>query len=333
MNKSLKSVIKYLIFLTIAAGLLYLAFKGNDPKQMLADLKQANYMWVILGMGCGYLAFISRGLRWNILLEPLGYKPKPWNSIHSVAVGYLANLAVPRMGEVTRCTAMNNAEEIPVDKLIGTVILERVVDLIMLALAFALAVVLKFSDLKQFVLSGLAAKQNQSQGLPTWLVVTLVGFVLFAILIFAFRKQLTKHPFYAKLKQLALGIADGFKTILKIKKRGAFIFHTISIWVLYFLMSYVYFFCLPQTAHLGVADGLFMMIVGSLGMIAPAPGGVGAFHAAAIAGLITLGVANSSAASYAVIVHSSQTLMILSTGILSLILLSLARKSKTNATV
>jgi uncharacterized protein (TIRG00374 family) len=332
LSKTLANILKYLVFLAIALVLLYLAFKDNNPQKMLEDLRQANYLWVLVGSVCGYLAMVSRGIRWNILLEPMGYKPSVFNSINAVNVGYLANMAVPRLGEVTRCTAMNRAEKIPVDKLIGTVIIERIVDMIMLALMFGLTLVLKYDALSSFIGKSFEGrKASPSAGLPVWVWIVLAFVTASILVVYLFRTTLMQLKWVGRAKNLFLGIAGGFKSVLLVRRRGAFLFHTVFIWGMYFLMSYLSFYCLPATNGLTLSDGLFIMIVGGIAMIAPAPGGLGAFHAAVILGLTTLGIDADSARSYAVIAHSSQTLMMLCTGAVALFLLSLSRKKAPHA--
>ncbi len=333
MNKTLVNLLKYLVFVAIAGGLLYLAFKGNDPAKMLADLKRADYTWVILGMICGYIAFILRGLRWSLLLNPMGYKPGAWNSINSVAVGYLANLAVPRLGEVTRCTVMNRSEKIPVDTLFGTVLAERIIDLVMLGGCFLITFVFKFELLTEFINSAMASKKSGGDSVNLPLILALLAvFGLGAIFMaWKYQKQLRKIKLLDKIFGFIEGVGKGILSVLKLDRKWLFIAYTAAIWICYFLMSYLYFRCLPETYHLGPADGLFIMIIGSLGIIAPAPGGIGAFHAAVMAGMLALGISSEIGLSVAVIVHSSQTLMTLIGGSIGLILLSLGSKKSKDA--
>lgn len=332
MNKKLINILKYIVFLGIAFGLLYLSFKGIDLDQVLASIKRANFAWIIAGMCCGYLAFVFRGLRWKLLIKPMGYEANTWNGIHSVNVGYLANLAVPRLGEVTRCTAMNQSSKIPVDKLFGTVLAERVIDLVMLGICFLLAFTLNFENLEHFIAQ---AQSTKAAGEPTpwlmyFLILVLIGLGGIA-LIWKFWTQVLRIPFVPKIVAFLQGILSGLLAVARLKHRSLFVLYTVLIWTMYFLMSYLYFFCLPETAHLGMSDGLFIMIVGSLGIIAPAPGGIGAFHATVILGLVTLGIDRTLAGTMAIIVHTSQTLMTVVSGLLALFLLSLGRKKSENA--
>ncbi|HEX4887491.1 MAG TPA: lysylphosphatidylglycerol synthase transmembrane domain-containing protein, partial [Luteibaculaceae bacterium] len=248
------------------------------------------------------------------------------SAINSVAVGYLANLAVPRLGEVTRCTAMHKAEDVPVDTLLGTVLAERVIDLLMLGLCFLLVLVLKFDDFMVLANQGGDSLESSGGHMGPWALGAAAVLGAALVLAYTTRSKWIDLPISRKVIAFLKGVGTGLLSVARVKKPVLFIAYTLLIWLMYFLMSYLYFFCLPETVHLHFADGLFVMMAGSLGIIAPSPGGIGAFHATVIAALVVLGIDKVSAGSLAIIVHSSQTLMTLLTGILALILLSLAGK-------
>ena len=143
--------IKYVFFLFLGIGLMYLAFKNQSPKALIAQLKDVNYLWIVISMFFGFIAIISRGLRWVILLQNLNFSISKLNSIYSVAIGYFTNIAIPRAGEITRCTSLNQTEGVPVDKLFGTIILERVIDFIILLSLVLLVLILKFELFLEFL--------------------------------------------------------------------------------------------------------------------------------------------------------------------------------------
>jgi uncharacterized protein (TIRG00374 family) len=330
LKKIVSQSVRYLVFLSIGLGLLYLVFKDQDFNKLWEDIKGANYYFIAVSMIMGYLAIISRGLRWNILLKPLGYTPKKWNSIHAVTIGYFANLAVPRIGEVTRCTALNQAEKIPVDKLFGTVLLERVIDTGLLLVLLLCTFLVKIDLFTEFFNSAFKNRSGEiSLNTTHYIILTLLIAGLLVLL--GFRKKIIASAFFQKVKAFLIGIAEGFKTIRKIEQKGMFVFHTIFIWSMYLLMTYVCFFAFTGTSHLGMDDGLFVTIVGGLGMVAPAPGGIGAYHAAVIAGLTALEIDGNIARSFAVVIHSAQTAMMVGTGLFALIALSLSRRKAAKA--
>ena len=155
MRAKLFSTIKYTLFLSIGIALLVFAFKGIDLKNTIHEIKEANLFLVVLSVVLAIVALVLRAYRWNILIEPLGFKPKLSNTFHSLMVGYLANLALPRLGEVTRCGSLTKAEKIPFDELFGTVIVERLVDVICLFIAIMLTAIVEYERLGNFLFQNL----------------------------------------------------------------------------------------------------------------------------------------------------------------------------------
>ncbi len=328
MNKKTLNILKYTVFALIAIGLMYLVFRNTDINEIITHVRHAHFMWVLLAILAGFIAYVSRGLRWIYLLEPLGYKPSKVNSISAVTITYLTNLGLPRAGELARCTAMSRAEKIPVDKLLGTVILERVIDFIMLFGLVGLTLILQFDNILGFFDASKANGGTEEVESSNTLLYVLVAVLIFSVLVYLiFRKKLIESIFFAKVRNFWVGIKEGFKTIFQMKKKGMFILHTIIIWVMYYLMVYLSFFAIDETANLSLADGLFMMIVGGLAMVVPVPGGFGAYHGAVILGLSVLGVTDGALV-YATIVHSGQTLLAIVAGLIAVLLLYLYRKNK-----
>lgn len=332
-KKIMLKVIKNLAFLSIGLLLLYLAFKGQDLQKLIDDVKEANYTYIALSILFGIGAYISRGIRWLILLEPMGYQPKLSNSIYTIIVGYFANLAVPRIGELTRCTTMNQAEKIPVDKLFGTVILERIIDLIMLLSLTLVTVLLKVDEFGGFFLDLFNANKEKYPQITSILIVLIILALLGFLLLYLLRSRINNFPMAIKVRSFFLGIKEGIISIKKIRKKGGFILHTLVIWTCYYLMSWVVFYALDETSHLGLIDGLFILVVGGFGMAAPVQGGIGAFHFIVSLGMGVLGISAGPALSYATIVHTSQTLFVLFAGSLSLALLYLNNRKNTLAEI
>lgn len=334
-KKSTKfNFVKNLFFLSVGFLLLFLVFKDyiyDDQKrsEILKGFYEIDFSWVILSIIFGLIAIVSRGLRWLILLDSLGYKSKKSNSIYSVAIGYLSNTVIPRSGELTRCTSLNQKENIPLNKLLGTVILERIIDLIILILLLAIGFIIKFNVFVEFF-SSISEKSGESVMLKLffWLAIVLL---LFIFLFIFFGKKIKNLDVYIKIAGFFQGFKDGLTSIKKIKNKTAFWAHTFSIWLMYFLMTYICFFCISATANLSVADGIFIMVVGGLGMVFPSPGGIGSYHFLVIAGLSLLQVDRISADLFATTVHSAQTLMVLAFGLVSLLLLFISKKTSNDA--
>jgi uncharacterized membrane protein YbhN (UPF0104 family) len=330
-SKILLNSLKNIAFLLIGLALLYLAFRGSDLKQLVADLKEANYFYVSLSLAFGLIAYYSRGARWLIILEPMGYKAKLSNSVYSIIIGYFANLAIPRIGELTRCTIMNQAEDIPVDKLFGTVIMERIIDLILLLSLTLLTVLLKVDQFGGFFLDLINANKDKYPAVMSALIV-LIGLGLVGIvLLYLMKSRLSHFPLAIKIRTFFLGIKEGLVSVRKIKNLRGFYFHTFLIWICYYFMTWVVFYSIEATSSLTMVDGLFILVVGGFGMAAPVQGGIGAYHFIVSLGLAVLGIANGPALSYATIVHTSQTLLVLLAGSISFGLIYLNnRKNKTS---
>jgi uncharacterized membrane protein YbhN (UPF0104 family) len=333
-NKA-KSLLKYLVFVAISGGFLYLALRNTDFKKLAYDFANAQYGYVIASMVMGYLAFISRGIRWNILLEPLGKKANTWNAIHAIAIGYFANTAVPRAGELARCTALSTSDNIPLNRLFGTVVLERVIDGLILLSLMLITVITQFDNFMSFFAEAIAPKDSSHAGnSQAWiwkaaLAVLLVGGLL---VLFLLRDKFKSLPIYAKIREFWNGFKEGFKSLNKVKNKTAFIGHTLFIWLMYYLMIYVVFFALPATQDINPATGLLIMVVGGLGMVIPAPGGIGSYHYLVMLGLGVLGVAAADGVSFATLVHSAQFVMTIIAGLVGLIYLYVQKQKQKNKT-
>ena len=315
--------LKYVVFILSSFGLMYLAFKNQNPKTLLAQLKDVEYSWVRLSVLFGAFAIISRAYRWVILLENLGFSVSKLNSIYAVSIGYFTNIAIPRAGEITRCTSLNQTEDIPVDKLFGTIILERAIDFIILISLVILTLFLKFSLLIELVSTIFEGKTiNPMPAFVGVLIVLAVGVLMYRI----FKQKITASPFLQKVKTFLSGVGEGFKSIKGLKNKTGFWLHTFIIWLMYLLMTYVCFFSISATSMLDLADGLYTMVIGGFGMVAPVQGGIGAYHYIVKTGLVLLDVSEDSALLFATVVHTAQTLMTLAFGGISILMVFLSNK-------
>ena len=335
MNKKIIfKILKYIASLSFAFGIIFLLFKNQDPAQLIKEIQKVDGKWVFFSMIFGGWAYVSRGLRWIVLIDALGYNSTKLNSVSAVSIGYFTNMFIPRAGEISRCTALNQVEKIPVDKLFGTILVERVLDFVFLILLILLIFVLKFNDLLSFY-STLKAQQNPDEGSDkslTLLAVFLIGGIIF----FLFKRFLKDSKFYEKVLVFIEGLKEGFKSIKNMKRKSAFWFHSFSIWIMYFLMTYICFFSMQETSHLSVSDGLFLLVLGGIGMVVPTPGGVGSYHAIVMIGLSVLGVGtvflgeggdpSNPALLFPTIVHIAQTLVAIIMGSIGLLILFLSKK-------
>lgn len=333
-KKTILKIVKYIASLGFAFGILYLLFKNQDPVQLVKEIQKVDGKWVLLSMVFGGWAYVSRGLRWIVLIDALGYKSSKLNSISAVSVGYFTNMFIPRAGEISRCTALNQVEKVPVDKLFGTILIERVIDFVLLISLIFLTVVLKFNDIFKFYTT-LQAQQTESTGNDKLFM--LLGILVGGGVLFYFAKKwLKKSKFYEKVLSFIDGLKEGFKSIKNMKRKSAFWFQTFSIWIMYFLMTYICFFCMDETSHLTASDGLFLLVLGGIGMVIPTPGGVGSYHAIVMIGLSVLGVGTvflgeggdptNPALLFPTIVHVAQTLVAIIMGSVGLLVLFLSKK-------
>lgn len=318
MKSSTANALKTIVFLAFGVGLLYWAFRKMDMSVVLAALKNANYLWVFAAFMCGVLSHLSRAIRWRYLLEPMGYDVKIKHSFFAVMSGYLMNYIVPRLGEVSRCAMINRTDKVPFEKLIGTVVVERIVDLLMTALISATILFTQYDLLSEFIAS--MTGSTPSIGFILMLIlIAMIGLGVF-LLILKNRESLSKKPWLHKLFSFWDGILEGLKSILALKKIGWFLFHSFFIWTMYFMMSWLVFYSIPGTSMLGVDAGLTVLLAGTLAIIIPIPGGVGTFHTIVPAALLLYGVSEVDGLTYALISHSTQMLMIFLIGGISLFL-------------
>ena len=338
-KKALFKIFKYIASLAFSLGILYFLFRNQDPVKLIGEIQKVDSKWVIFSMIIGGWAYISRGLRWMVLIETLGYKSSKWNAVSAVSIGYFTNLFIPRAGEISRCTALNQTDKIPVDKLFGTILIERVIDFIFLFTLMLLTIIFKFNDIFKFYVTLQSQETENTNDSNILLILTVI---FGAIVSFIFLKRwFKKSSFYEKILIFIEGLKEGFKSIKNMNRKSAFWLHTFSIWIMYFLMTYICFFSMEETLHLTASDGLFLLVLGGIGMVIPTPGGVGSYHAIVMIGLSVLGVGTiylgeggdptNPALLFPTIVHVAQTLVAIIMGSIGLIALFLSKKKNEKA--
>jgi uncharacterized protein (TIRG00374 family) len=312
--------------------LLWLVFRKIDVKDVAAVIRAAKYEWLLLSIVLGVFSHIARAMRWNILIRSMGYKTDTPTTFYAVMVGYMANTAFPRLGEVTRCGVLAKNKGIPFNSLFGTVISERVFDMIILLLIIIAVILFQLSMLSAFVnkyilsyLTGMANRDNLVMAIIILIAVIILPLVLFRI----FFSRIRKLHIYNKVIDFLRGLLAGVKTIMKIKHKWSFLGLTVVIWTLYTLMTYTAFFALEATTGLSFFDAITVMALGSLGMVAPVPGGIGAYQFIVKAILTEIFLVPSEpAVSYAIILWAAQSFMILLLGTFSYYILVLKKTKK-----
>lgn len=326
MKNIIKNLLKFLLFFSVGAIILYLVYKGQNAayqeqcqidgipteecsliNKVLSDFASVNYFWIVLVLIAFTLSNVSRTIKWNLLLQPLGYKPRFINSFLSILLGYFANLGIPRIGEIVRAGTLSQYEKIPVEKVMGTIVVDRIIDVISLLLMTGLVFLLEFDTISAFFNEHVSFSDRFGgmQGLVLYgLLAGAVGLGIFLI----FRKRLQETAIYKKIYQLVIGFIEGLKSVGRLEKPWLFIFHSISIWALYFTMIYLCFFSFQPTANLAPVVGLVIFVFGAWGIVVPSPGGMGTYQWIVQTALVMYGLRGDDAFSFANIAFFSISL-------------------------
>lgn len=348
MNKIVKSILQFLLFLGIGAIILYLVYRSQNTayladcaqrgipgsdcnllEKLLNDFKSTNFGWMTL-VGLAFLVSnYSRTAKWQMLLEPMGYRPRFLNGFLSILVAYFANLGLPRMGEVVRAGVLSKYENLPPEKVMGTIVVDRVVDVLCLGLVFLLAVLFEGQKLLNYedFIGGTATPETvQAPSFTKWWVLGLM--VAVAAGMFLARKKLANTTIFKKILGMVKGFWEGIKSVARLRNPWLFVAHSLNIWVMYFVMTWLGFQAFGPTAHLGLLAALTVFAFGTLGMVIPSPGGMGTFHFLVITALTTFyGIRGDDAFSVANIIFFTIQIGLTSLlGIAALLLLPVYNK-------
>lgn len=321
LKRSTKKILKVILPLLLGVFLIWYSLKSATPierAQLFENIKSAHPGWIVLSLICGLLAHLSRAYRWKFLLAPMGYSPGFKNSFMAVMVGYLANLGIPRSGEVLRAMTISSYDDIPFEKAIGTIIAERIADFIMLLIIIGLALILQ----SEFLLTYFS--ENNINPLLTFAI--LLFLLGIGILILQFIKR-AKGGVLLKIKKFAKGLLEGMKSILKMKNKGAFVFHTVFIWIMYILMFYVLIFTVPETSRMAFGVAIVAFVVGSFA-ISATNGGIGVYPVAIGACLMLFGFSKQAGEAFGWITWGTQTLLVIIIGGISFLLLPVLNGKK-----
>ena len=316
MSLKTKKSLKIIIPLLFGGGLIWYLFTIIPPKTLLEYFKNANYWWISLGLFFGILSHLSRAYRWKFMLEPMGYTPRFINSALAVLIGYFVNLAIPRAGEVSRASVMANYENIPFEKGFGTIVAERIADLIMMFLIIGVTLLIQFDFILQLVKEKLD---------PVKIIIGLAVCLIGGFFFYKYVRKSTKGV-GLKIKNFIKSLVEGVTSIFRMKNKWPFIFHTIFIWAMYVLMFWA---TIPAIEGLQVPFGgiLVGFIAGGFS-IAATNGGIG-LYPLAVAGAFTLfGVPEEPSTAFGSVMWAAQTAMVILFGGLSFLLLPICNKAK-----
>lgn len=313
---NIKKILKIILPLALGGFLVWYSLSKISIETLSTYFKEANYGYILLGLFFGILSHLSRAYRWKFMLEPIGFKPKFTNSVLAVLVGYLVNLALPRAGEISRATVMANYEDIPFEKGFGTIVAERIADLIMMLSIVTITLFVQFDFIYKLLTKNFD---------PTKIIIGLGILIVLFYIFTSFVKKATSG-FLLKIKTFISGLIEGVTSIFKMKKKWAFIFHTVFIWAMYVAMFWA---TIPAIEGLNVPIGgiLIAFIAGGFS-IAATNGGVGLYPIAVASALALFNIPTEPATAFGWIMWTAQTAMIVVFGGLAFLVLPIYNKNK-----
>lgn len=264
--------------------------------KVLTDFANANYFWLLMVILLFMVSNLSRTARWHMLIRPLGYKPRFVNGLGAIMIGYFANLGIPRIGEVARAGVLARYEKIEVEKVMGTIVVDRIIDVLSILIVTALALILQYRQIWDAVRDLLDLSTLVKLG-----VFGAIGLILAVLLFFLFRKKLEKTRIYQKVVGILRGFVEGLATVRQLDRPWLFLLHSVNIWLMYYLLNYVCFFAFEPTSNLSPLVGLVTFVFGGWGIVIPTPGGMGSYHFLVQVALGIYGVSSPDSFSYAMI--------------------------------
>jgi uncharacterized protein (TIRG00374 family) len=331
MNKRLISILQYTVFLGAGIFLVWWQLKGmtaEQKTQFTSALRSANYWLIIPIIFMSLLSHLSRAYRWKLLLEPLDYYPKIKNVFAVTMVGYLANAAIPRLGEVLKCTFLSKYEHIKVEKLVGSILIERTFDLFCFVLFIGITVLIQVDKIGGFIKEKIASFGDKA-AMPLWakglIVLSIIMLIYFILKLLV--KKYPENKTILKINNFFTGIGQGFIAIRSLKKRSQFIAHTLFIWAMYLLQIYVGFMAMEHTAELDIKAACSVLVLASFAMIIT-PNGIGLFPIFVMQTLILYDIDSAYGKAFGWLIWGVATSIILVVGFICLLLLPYINKQK-----
>lgn len=312
-----KQGIQMVISLAIAGWIFWFIYKDIELSSLTDQLRSSNWYLILFSLAISLLGYWLRGWRWALLINKEEGKEVSANrAYHAVMVGYLVNLLIPRAGEVARCGVLSRTNGISVGHLFGTVVLERSIDLLFLGLTIFLAFLLE-NQLFLALAGELMDLESLAEKVLSNLPIFIGGIAVFLIFFYFLFKKFQNHGLVKKIQNFGRQVLSGLKSISTLRNPIGFLLSSILIWVIYFFTMYLMALAMESTANLTPGEVLLVMVMGTIGMVAPVQGGIGTFHALVAYILIQFGVPDSDGKIFAAIIHGSQVIMVLITGLVS----------------
>ena len=330
MNKKLKTAIKIILFIGFGIAIFMLVYKDFDFGKFFGTMSAIKWGWLIPAALISLLSHISRARRWQLMLESTGEKPRFVNTFFAVLNAYFANLAIPRLGEVTRCALVSRYEKQDFSKVLGTVVSERLLDLVLVAILTIVAFATQANVFGDFIEQHPEIKDNLARifSPTTIIILAVVGITGLCLLIVIAKGKLDRFKICQKISQFINGLWTGILSLKNAQHKAGIIFHSFLIWTLYFLMLYLCFFAFEELSGLNILAALMLFVAGSFGMIVPSPNGMGSYHFMIIQTLIIYGIASETGAAFALVAHGLQTLLVIVFGLFATILIPVVNKDK-----
>lgn len=329
--KKLLPILKQVLFLALGVGLLWFSFVQSDLDwaTLWRDASQMNYWFFLISACFAILSHYLRATRWKLLIKSIGYEPKTKNVFASVLFMYASNIALPRSGEVARCGTLYKYEKIPVTKLLGTVVVERAIDLVSLMIFTGLLIFIQFELLQELYLkSSLPDLVSSLWTNKVFLTIIALSILAGISVLYLLRDMIFSFGPMVKVRKLLSDLKASFKQVLKMEGKLSFLIQTIGIWLGYVGMFYICFFAYEPTSGLGFAAGLTVFVAGSFGMVAPTNGGIGAWHFMVIMALTALNITSEHATVWANVAFGIMTVTVAAAGITAFFLLPYMNREK-----
>jgi len=294
--------------------------------KIIEDFKHVNYYWILLISVLFMISNIFRSLRWKQLLAPLGYQPKLMNALGATMIGYLANLGLPRMGEIIKPGILTKYDGIPIEKGMGTIVIDRILDVIALLLIILFAILMSFKTFKEYFKNNFSI--DSMQNLKYLVLLVVVAFVILFFLNRFLKTTDSEDPLVIKVKSIWLGFKDGLKSVTRVQNFPLLVLYSALIWLMYYLMTYFCFFAYAPTMNFGLVAALVVFVFGTLGIVFPSPGGMGSYHFLVSQALIIYGLNSADAFSFSnIIFFTIQIFGNIFFGVLFLIILPIYNKN------
>jgi len=324
MNKTIKNILLF----SFTAVLLWFSLKNLELSKLKEAWQETNFFLLTLTSFIAIFSHVIRAERWKLMLTPLGHKVSLKNSFYAVMIGYFVNLAIPRGGELSRCVSLKKSDNVPLEQSLGTVLAERIIDLVFMLLLIGVTLLIEFKKIMTIMYDVYGGLQEKIASISlAFVLIFLFSFIFFLAILFYLYKKGTFDRLFQKVKGFLIGLKEGIFSLFKLRKISLFMLHSIVIWVSYYFMTYYGMKAFPSVAHLGASPALTIFVAGGIAMIIPLPGGTGSYHTIIPTVLLLYAISPTDGASFATIFHLWQTLTIILVGSICLLLGQVKSKS------